>query len=57
MGMLQTPDGISFSLKERQRIGGVRRNEKERETIKGQTGHNVKVAEKKEESERCKEDK
>lgn len=45
--MLQALDGISFSLKERKRIGGVKRNEKQRETLKGQTGHDVDAAEKK----------
>lgn len=45
--MLQALDGISFSLKERKRIGGVKRNEKQRETLKGQTGHDLDAAEKK----------
>lgn len=51
--MLQTLDGISFSLKERkERIGGVKGNAKQWETLKGQTGHDLDTAGKKpEESE------
>lgn len=42
--MLQTLNGITFSLKERKRIGGVKGNEKQRETLKGQTSHDLDAA-------------